>query len=510
MPKNIIICADGTGNTTVKGRGTNVFKLYEAVDQNGHRFDRTAVQQVAIYHDGVGTESLKWLRIFGGVFGWGLSRNVKQLYGELARVYDSDDRIFLFGFSRGAFTVRTLAGLITSCGVVDPKRYPTNYGFWKAVRKAYRHYRRKYQTVFSRLIRGKVIIDDEFLRKEYSVGIEAFADPNRRLIEFIGVWDTVDAVGSPFGIADVINTMVYRFKFPNTTLSSEVAHACHALALDEPRQSFEPVMWCERPEDGGRIEQVWFAGSHSNVGGGYPRQGMSLVALDWMMRKAEEHGLRFLPQHRLLYRDGTDVDDKLYDPRAGLGVFYRWKPRNVAELCRKSHVAPKVHRTVFQRIARNTEGYAPGSVPPDSEVVTSSSPEMSEAIRQLVASQHANDRSLIERERHAHLLGVTAYWLMILTTLTCLALILGTYYADIQTIEGSRNRTLAMIRTIISTNWVAVISRTFWRYPWLLAGALMSLFINLRVDRHLDARYSEFWHRLRAPLRALLEKRRAA
>jgi uncharacterized protein (DUF2235 family) len=510
MPKNIIICADGTGNTTIKGRGTNVFKLYEAVDQNGHRFDSTVVQQVAIYHDGVGTESLKWLRIFGGVFGWGLSRNVKQLYGELARVYDPDDRIFLFGFSRGAFTVRTLAGLLTSCGVVDPKRYPTNYGFWKAVRQAYRHYRRKYQTVFSRLIRGKVIIDDEFLRKEYSVGIDAFADPHRKLIEFIGVWDTVDAVGSPFGIADVINSTVYRFKFPNRILSSEVAHACHALALDEPRHSFKPVLWKQQPGDESRLEQVWFAGSHSNVGGGYPRQGMSLVALDWMMRQAEAHGLRFLPHQRLMYRDGTDVDDKLYDPRAGLGMFYRWRPRNVAELCRKSNVAPKVHRTVFQRIARNTEGYAPGSVPPASEVVTSSSPEISRAIRQLVASQHANDRSLIERERRAHLLGVTAYWLMILTTLTCLALILGTYYADIQTIDGWRNRTLAMIRTIISTNWIAVTARTLWRYPWLLAGALLAFFINLRVDRHLDACYSEFWHRLRAPLRALLEKRRPA
>ena len=97
MPKNIIICADGTGNTTIKGRGTNVFKLYEAVDQNGHRFDPAAVQQVAIYHDGVGTETLKWARLFAGAFGWGLSRNVKQLYGELARVYDPGDHIFLFG-----------------------------------------------------------------------------------------------------------------------------------------------------------------------------------------------------------------------------------------------------------------------------------------------------------------------------------------------------------------------------------------------------------------------------
>jgi hypothetical protein len=506
MSKNIVICADGTGNTTVKGRGTNVFKLYEAVDQNDHRFDGSAVQQVAIYHDGVGTESLKWVRIFGGVFGWGLSRNVKQLYGELARVYDKDDRIFLFGFSRGAFTVRTLAGLVTTCGIVDPTRYSTNRSFWRAVRHAYRHYRRKYQTVFSRMLRGKVAIDNEELRK-FSVGIEAFDDPDRNIIQFIGVWDTVDAVGSPFGIADIINSMVYRFKFPDTTLSSEVAHACHALALDEPRQSFKPVLWCERPEDAERIEQVWFAGSHSNVGGGYPRQGMSLVALDWMMRKAEEHGLRFLPQHRLLYRDGTDVDDKMYDPRAGLGMFYRWKPRHVAELCRRNNVAPKVHRTVFQRIARNTEGYAPGAVPPDSEVITSSSQQVSHPIRQLVASHHVEGRSLIEREQRANLLGATAYWLMILTSLACVALILGTYYADLQSIAGWRPRAMAMIRTIVSTNWIAVTARTIWHYPWLLAGAILALWINLRVDRHLDARYSEFWHRLRAPLRTLLERR---
>jgi uncharacterized protein (DUF2235 family) len=508
MPKNIIICADGTGNTTVKGRGTNVFKLYEAVDQNGHRFDDTAVQQVAIYHDGVGTESLKWVRIFGGVFGWGLSRNVKQLYGELARVYDRDDRILLFGFSRGAFTVRTLAGLVTSCGILDPSRYSTNYGFRRAIRQAYRFYRRKYQTVFSRMLRGTVTIEDKELRTRFSVGIEAFADPDRRIIEFIGVWDTVDAVGSPFGFADIINSMVYRFKFPDTTLSPEVAHACQALALDEPRQSFKPVMWCEEPGDASRIEQVWFAGSHSNVGGGYPRQGMSLVALDWMMRKAEAHGVRFLPQHRLLYQDGTDVDDKMYDPRAGLGMFYRWQPRNVAELCRRNNVAPKVHRTVFQRIARNTEGYAPGSVPPDSGVITTSSPEVSESIRRLVASHHDGGRSLIERERRAHLLGATAYWLMILTSLACALLILATYYADLRSIGGWRERTHAMVHTLISTNWIAVTARTVWHYPWLLAGAMLALWINLRVDRHLDARYSEFWHRLRAPLRALLERRR--
>jgi uncharacterized protein (DUF2235 family) len=178
MPKNIVICADGTGNTTVKGRGTNVFKLYEAVDSNGHLFDPEKVEQVAIYHDGVGTESLRWLRMFSGAFGWGLSRNVKQLYGELSRVYDRGDRIFLFGFSRGAFTVRTLAGLVITCGILDPARYRTNREFWQALRDAYGEYRRKYQTAISRLLQGPITIDPAALRERFSVAARRLRTPH--------------------------------------------------------------------------------------------------------------------------------------------------------------------------------------------------------------------------------------------------------------------------------------------------------------------------------------------
>src|SRR5262249_50782254 len=151
----------------------------------------------------------------------------------------------------------------------------------------------------------------------------------------------------------------------------------------------------------------------SNVGGGYPRQGLSLVTLDWMMRKAEERGLRFIDAERLLYRDATDVDDKLYDSRAGLGVFYRWRPRNIDALCRQHQVTPKVHRTVYQRIARNTEGYAPGSLPPDSRIITSSSKGIADALRRLVADHHGSRGPLMVRERGAHRIGVLAYWLLI-------------------------------------------------------------------------------------------------
>ena len=120
MAKRIIICSDGTGNTAVKGRGTNVFKLYEAIDLNGHRTDPTLTPQVALYDDGVGTENVKLLKIFAGMTGFGLGRNVRQLYKELVRIYDPGDEIYVFGFSRGAFTVRTLVGLIAKCGVLDP------------------------------------------------------------------------------------------------------------------------------------------------------------------------------------------------------------------------------------------------------------------------------------------------------------------------------------------------------------------------------------------------------
>ncbi len=264
MPKNIVICADGTGNSTIKGRGTNVFKLYEAVDENGHHINPAALEaQVAIYHDGVGTESLKWIRIVTGATGWGLSHNVKQLYGELARVYDPGDRIFLFGFSRGAFTVRTLGGLIATCGILDLKRYDTNTVFARGIDEAYRAYRRKYQTWLSRVVRGKRELDPVTLRARFSVSHPTHAPGGAIAIHLVGVWDTVDAVGMPFRITDVINALFYRFKFPDTTLNGQVRKACHALALDEARRSFLSVAVGPGPRDRSRPHRA--GGSRGSI-----------------------------------------------------------------------------------------------------------------------------------------------------------------------------------------------------------------------------------------------------
>ena len=136
MPKRIVVCSDGTGNTAVKARRTNVFKVFEAVDLHGHRLNPERTPQVAIYDDGVGTEDFKPLKILGGAFGWGLSRNVKDLYRELARIDDPGDEIFMFGFSRGALTVRTLAGFISTCGLIDKNKItPKISVVWRCCRR---------------------------------------------------------------------------------------------------------------------------------------------------------------------------------------------------------------------------------------------------------------------------------------------------------------------------------------------------------------------------------------
>ena len=465
-----------------------------------------------MYHDGVGTESTKWLALLDGATGWGLSRNVKQLYGELARVYAPGDKIFLFGFSRGAFTVRTLAGLIHACGILDLSKYPTNDDFNRAVDDAYGQYRQLYNSWLTSLFHETRKLTPERvaeLRGRFSVRVPEFDDPNGRPIAFMGVWDTVDAVGLPIRAAEFVNRVLYAFKFPDRTLNLSVGHACHAVALDEQRESFAPVLWNERKtEQPERIEQVWFSGVHSNVGGGYPRQGMSLVALDWIMSRAEQHGLRFVPAERLIYRYHADVDDKMYDSRGGIGVFYRWQPRDVQRLCDENGIVPKIHRSVFERIARNTEGYAPGSLPADAVVVTTTgSSAVGEAIRALVRDHHGSAIPLLRREARSQLLGRYAYWAFVYGVLATAALMLWHYGGDA---AAGSERWQQVVRNLAnrlaSSYWLGLLLQVLWQNKWLPVWLLVTFWIGIRVDAQLDRAYSEFWHRddMRLKLRRLI------
>jgi uncharacterized protein (DUF2235 family) len=362
--KNIILLSDGTGNGAAKRNKTNVWRLYDALDL--HRDD-----QIAFYDDGVGSKEFLPFKLLGGAFGWGLKRNVRRLYKFLCRTYKSGDRIYLFGFSRGAFTVRMLAGMIDYCGV---------YTDYRNEKDLDRVARRNYNAYRSRFKRGLL-----------TRGIRAFmgrSDPetprHRPEIEFIGVWDTVDAYGFPMDeLAMIWDYLIYPIYFPNYRLSDKVKKACHAVSVDDERHSFHPVLWDESAEtDPSRIEQVWFPGVHSDVGGGYPRHPLSLVSLDWMIAKTEARkpdigspGLHLIEQRREEYIKHSDWHGPQHDSRALAGAYYRYKPRDIESLCndRKSDVhirSPKIHRSVMERIAGNVVPYAPAGLPGQYTVVT--------------------------------------------------------------------------------------------------------------------------------------------
>jgi uncharacterized protein (DUF2235 family) len=523
MAKNIVICSDGTGNSAVKGRGTNVFKIFESVDLNGHRFDPQLVPQIAIYDDGVGTEDFKPLKIVAGATGYGLGRNVRQLYKELCRIYDPGDRIFLFGFSRGAFTVRTLAGLICRCGIIDARApgQGTARAFERTVRAAYDTYRRGYRTALMQLILGP---PDDAVVARFRL---RYCHRNETRIAFIGVWDTVDAVGLPLHIADFVNTAVYRFKFPDRKLSDRVERACHALAIDDERHSFHPLLWDELGA-GGRggqeIRQVWFAGAHSNVGGGYPKQGLSLVALDWMMQQAREAGLRFVEPDAASFAAHANVDDKLYDPRAGVGVFYRWKPRDIAAICRESSVPPVVHLSVLERIAHGTEDYAPGVLPPNATVAITptgdpakdaTALQRAKEVERVLQSAHADGRPLLSRVNTALLLGRSSYYICLFSSIALLVAA-ATPPGEQSTwqlwpfVQSTGQLVLSLATSPIDT--LALIIRRLQADPSLF-GALLGGFaaayvLKYAADRRMGLAFSEFWHKQQQRLRDALKRAR--
>src|SRR5262245_35084912 len=534
MAKRIVICSDGTGNTAIKGRGTNVFKVFEAVDLEGHRFDPSKTPQIAIYDDGVGTQNFKPLKIIAGATGWGLSRNVKHLYKELSRVYDPHDEIYMFGFSRGAFTVRTLAGLIASCGLIDQTKLPrkTFAGLEKTVDKAYSAYRKCYRPLLWQAF-GRPTLD---AAKEFRKRFSHAADVK---IRFLGVWDTVDAVGLPFFLGDVINMSIYRFKFPDLYLTPIVERACQALAIDDERESFRPLLWRQRPEDRERIEQVWFAGAHSNVGGGYPKQGMSLVALDWMLSHAQraglhlrQDGLRLNPVDRDSFRSHASVDDKLYDPRAGLGVFYRWKIRRIAAMCEEHSVPVRIHSTVLERIAHGTDDYAPGNIPSDAEVAITEPSDSNRAedlalrdASALLRLRAMNTQdvlrkmqpvSLLDTVRVATAVGQLSYYLYLAACLWVVVNVVGIENPGLGIWPPwPAVRAVAVLAGNIVSSPFATLARIA---PAVLdnpapfeigaVGLLMALLLSLLVDDHLSREFSGKWYAKQTELRKALKAAR--
>jgi uncharacterized protein (DUF2235 family) len=494
MGKNIVLCSDGTGNQDIKNRGTNVFKLYEAVDIQGHK-DCAVKKQVAFYDDGVGTANA-FARVVGGAFGWGFSSNVKSLYRELVNVYEYGDSIYLFGFSRGAYTVRALAGMIQYCGVLDINNYYGNgdrHSLTKKIDECWSDFRGEaFRSAPDAERRGFVPSrEEEGSRREATIKRREKYGAVNPLdlvdIPFIGVWDTVGAIGVPFDELRRVISWFYPIWFADNTLGPEVKRACQALSIDDERRTFHPELWNEQDGCDTRLLQVWFAGVHSNVGGGYPKQGMSLVTLDWMMKEADNAGLRFNREDINFVHERQDVHDKIYDSRSGLAVYYRWAPRDISWLSREHRIArPKIHVSVFERIANGTEAYAPGNIPFEFDLDATGSfnswpaSTVPTSIPLLVnAVKHGKEGSLLVEMSGAVASGKKSYYAFIaltVLTLTSLAMRAGFCY------------------------W----SRFIWTASiFAVCGGLIYIWA-MKVDGALEKRYTEFWHDCRGSLRNIL------
>jgi len=279
MTKRLVVCADGTWNDpdqTQAGRlaVTHVVKLASAVRPEAP--DGRA--QLVAYHKGVGERGGLWDKITGGAFGVGISDNIQELYRFLVMNFAPGDELWFFGFSRGAYTVRSLAGLVRNCGILKRDHF-------QRCGEAYDLYREP----------GK----EAHPKGPKAVAFrERYAWPASEAVHFIGVWDTVGALGIPVRPLRFWTRPLYEFH--DVELSSHVAYAYQALALDERRKPFVPTLWKRQADSPASqvMEQAWFPGVHSDVGGGYAETGLSDLALAWLWDRAQRAGLGLDPALR--------------------------------------------------------------------------------------------------------------------------------------------------------------------------------------------------------------------
>ncbi len=272
--KRIAIFCDGTWNTPDileggKSCQTNVVRMANALSQRSK--DGTA--QLLYYDTGIGSEGSLIARTYDGATGTGITNNILQAYRFIIQNYEQGDELYFFGFSRGAYTVRSLSGLIRNSGILKIENP-------ELVERAYSIYRSRRANLQPRAI-------------EATLFRKTFAVEDITVLKFIGVWDTVGALGNPLLLNGILSR---RNQFHDPEISSRVRNAFHALAIDEKRKNFEATLWHQTGDCKDQIlEQVWFPGVHSDVGGGYPDTGLSDIVLNWMLEKAESCNLNFDP-----------------------------------------------------------------------------------------------------------------------------------------------------------------------------------------------------------------------
>lgn len=332
MKKRIVIGCDGTWNKpdqTDRGKRhpTNVVKLLRAVLPE----DKEGMPQITFYDKGLGTHwgLSKWVE---GITGYGISTNIIDAYEFLCLNYQPGDEIYLFGFSRGAFTVRSLAGLISKVGVLPKK----NVFFTP---EAYELYRQE--------------SDATKFRQEQECASAS--------IRFLGVFDTVGALGIPVSALSFLTAR--RHRFHDVRLCPIIEHAYHALAIDEKRKAFEPTLWqSESQISEERMQQVWFAGVHSNIGGGYDPDGLANLPLHSVKKRAAAKGLAFDETFLANYRPNSSGD-----LRNSVKGIFRVGETESRKIGAGKNSNETVHSSAYQRMRKSELEYSPDNVPAESK-----------------------------------------------------------------------------------------------------------------------------------------------
>ncbi len=306
--KRIVICADGTWNSPEAEHGSHVIRLARGIAPE----DADGTPQVVFYDWGIGADQD---RLKGGLTGVGIDKNIQDAYRFLVHNYERGDQLFLFGFSRGAYTVRSLAGFIRNAGLLTRAHA-------HRIPQAYALYRNRRADSAPDRARARAH------RRRYAVA-------DRTPVHFVGVWDTVGALGIPMPFLGTLGGDKYLFH--DTAPSRIIRHARHAVSIDENREDFPPALWTPKP--GIDLCQVWFPGVHSDVGGGYAAGGLGECAAAWMVAEATRCGLTFEGH----FRKGLKPDPlgAQHDEYRG---FYRLLRDRV-----QREVEPMLHRSAWQR-----------------------------------------------------------------------------------------------------------------------------------------------------------------
>lgn len=314
--KRIVICADGTWNSPEEGISTNVLQLSRGIKSRAS----DGIEQVVFYDWGIGTDRKK---LVGGITGEGIDKNIMDCYRFIIHNYEKDDELFFFGFSRGAYTVRSLAGFIRNCGLLKKENA-------QMIPDAYRLYRKRGPSNSPSQKKSKLF------RKENSIA-------NITKIKFIGVWDTVGALGIPVPFWGTLGKENYLFH--DTSPSKIVEHARHAISIDENRVDFTPCLWVKKPDVD--IKQIWFSGVHADIGGGYKKNGLSHCSCDWIIKEAKALGLEC--EKFLIKSIIPNFKDKQHNERKGKYLFRKKYVRTIDGF---------VHPSVRKRFENDVEGYS--------------------------------------------------------------------------------------------------------------------------------------------------------